>query len=638
MCGIAGLMSLTGRPLERPYQVRTMMDRLVHRGPDEAGTYINRTGMVSLGHRRLRIIDLESGRQPLGNEDGSVMVVFNGEIYGFQALRRSLQERGHRFRTKTDTEVIVHLYEEEGIESLARLKGMFAMAIWDDRAGTLLLARDRVGKKPLYYAFHRGTALFASELHALAAVPGLSKELDELALDQYFTFGYIPAPRTIYRHVRKLEPGHFLLLTSQGSAGPRAYWTPQTQGWNNYVSGDPEGMKEELIRRLRAATELRMVSDVPIGCFLSGGMDSSAVLSFMAELTPHPIKTFSIGFPEEGFSELRYARSAARYFGTDHHEYVLEAEGVDVLDELVMHFGEPFADASALPTWHLSKLTRKSVTVALTGDGGDELFGGYNWYRTDRFLMAASHLPAWIARLGSKLKVGSRLRPLDRIERLAGLLTLEPHDRYAALRRVISPEVKRLMYAPEFLDRVHESAMRWLADRYERTRMDDPLNRSMATDLMTYLAEGVLVKVDRMSMAHALECRSPLLDTDVVEWAIHLPTRYKFAVGCGNWIAQRAGQSRGKWLLREAVRSRLPAGFLDRPKQGFDVPLERWFKEDLRAVVTDRVLHGPLGRLERFSASGLQRIVNEHFEGRANHAQAIWALLVLSSWVVRYAD
>ncbi|MGH7164814.1 MAG: asparagine synthase (glutamine-hydrolyzing), partial [Nitrospiraceae bacterium] len=404
MCGIAGMLSLTGRPLERPELVQAMMDRLVHRGPDEQGRFVNPARTVSLGHRRLRIIDLETGRQPLGNEDGSVMITFNGEIYGFQILRDMLLGRGHRFQTKTDTEVMVHLYEEDHAGFLQLLKGMFAFALWDERTQSLLLARDRVGKKPLYYTTHRGMFLFASELQALLAVPELSRELDELALDQYLTLGYIPAPRTIYRQIQKLEAGHSLLVKS-GSSGEalrkERYWAPHGTLQEPI---DWQEAKQELVRCLREATALRMVSDVPIGCFLSGGVDSSTVLSFMAELSPQPVQTFSIGFVEEDYSELSHARTIARHFGTDHHEYVLEPDAVGILDELAAHFGEPFADPSALPMWYLAQLTRKSVTVALTGDGGDELFGGYAWYRTAQALEAASFVPGWMARMGSCLQ------------------------------------------------------------------------------------------------------------------------------------------------------------------------------------------------------------------------------------------
>jgi asparagine synthase (glutamine-hydrolysing) len=593
-----------------------MTDRLVHRGPDEEGYYINPSRTISLGHRRLRIIDLATGRQPIGNEDGSVRVTFNGEIYGFQPIRESLQSRGHRFKTHTDTEVIVHLYEEQGIGCLSVLKGMFAFALWDERGKTLLLARDRLGKKPLYYAIHRGELIFASELQALLAVPGLSREIDELALDQYLTLGYIPAPGTIYRQIQKLEAGCYL-LAKPGDVQKVCYWAPKS---TICEPTDWEEAKSELISRLRTATALRMVSDVPIGCFLSGGVDSSTVLAFMAELSPRPVQTFSIGFPEEDYSELKHARLVAQHFGTDHHEYVVEPNGVSILDELVGHLGEPFADASALPTWYLAQLTRKSVTVALTGDGGDELFGGYRWYQTARALEAVSFVPQRLARIGSRLEKRSN-QWLGRLGKAAALMAASPAERFATLRQVMSPKVKGILCSEDFLARTGNGALRWLASRYDQIQADNSLNHIMAADLVTYLAEDLLVKVDRTSMAHALECRSPLLDTDLVEWVFGLPSSSKLSA------------SGSKWLIREAVRDRLPAGILERPKQGFDVPLEKWFRNDLRPIVMDRVLHGPLATLGVFDAMGMKRVLQEHFTGQANHENTVWSLLVLATWV-----
>jgi asparagine synthase (glutamine-hydrolysing) len=625
MCGIAGMMSLTGRPLERPELVQAMMERLVHRGPDEEGLYMNPSRTVSLGHRRLRIIDLATGRQPLANEDDSLMIVFNGEIYGYQAQRETLLANGFRFRTKTDTEVIVHLYDQQGLDCLQHLKGMFAFALWDERRESLLLARDRLGKKPLYYAIHQGELIFASELQALLAVPGLSREIDELALDLYLTLGYIPAPRTIYRQIQKLEAGYYLQV-KPGDAQKACYWAPRSAVCE---PTDWEEAKSELIRRLRTATALRMVSDVPLGCFLSGGVDSSTVLAFMAELSPRPVKTFSIGFPEEDFSELKHARLVAQHFGTDHHEYVLEPDAVSVLDELVGHLGEPFADASALPTWYLAQLTRKSVTVALTGDGGDELFGGYGWYQTGRILEAAACIPRWMAQLGSNLETLPWPRALRAAGKAAALLTRSSGERYATLREVMSPRLKARLVTAEFLARTANGALDWLTDRFNQTGTDDMPNRMMATDLATYMAEDLLVKVDRMSMAHGLECRSPFLDTDLVEWALALPSTYKVRVGVGKWLS-RGG---GKWVLREAMRDRFPSNFLDRPKQGFSVPLERWFRGDLKKIVTDRVLHGPLLDLGAFESSGLERIVADHFDGQSDHSATVWALLVLATWV-----
>ncbi len=597
-----------------------MCDRLIHRGPDEEGYYLNPSRTLCLGHRRLRIIDLATGRQPIANEDGSVTVTFNGEIYGFQPIRESLQSRGHHFQTHTDTEVIVHLYEEQGIDCLAELKGMFAFALWDERGETLYLARDRMGKKPLYYTMQQGILFFASELHALLAVPGLSREIDDVALDQYLTLGYVPAPRTIYQHIKKLVAGEYVRVHS-GNLQQTQYWELHSMVQGTHSDKfRPEEAMEELVRRFRDATALRMISDVPLGCFLSGGVDSSTVLAFMAELSPRPVQTFSIGFPEESYSELKYARMMAEHFGTDHHEYVLMPDGASILDELVRHVGEPLADSSALPTWYLAQLTKKSVTVALTGDGGDELFGGYRWYQTVRALEALAHVPQWLVRMGTHLE-NSSLPWLGPVGKAAALLEASGGVRHATLRQVISPKVKGALYSDAFVSRTRNRALEWLGSRYDQIQADDPLNHAMAADLVTYLAEDLLVKVDRTSMAHALECRSPFLDTDLVEWVFSLPSAVKLS-------------SRGsKWLLREAVHDRFPQGFLDRRKQAFDVPLEKWFRNDLRTLVKDRVLHGPLAALDVFDASGLKQVIEEHFTGQANYENIVWSLLVLATWL-----
>ena len=631
MCGIAGMVSLTDRPLEDVELVRTMMDRLVHRGPDESGVYVNETHTVCLGHRRLSIIDLHTGRQPLGNQDGSVTVAFNGEIYGFQALRRELEERGHHFRTATDTEVIVHLYEDFGEAALQRLTGMFAIALWDEDSQCLLLARDRLGKKPLYYAIGPNALVFASELDPLTAVPWLSRDIDEMALDRYLTLGYIPAPATIYAGVQKLEAGEYLIVR-KGDLQRWRYWSLSAVPPTSPVAW-PD-VKGELVRRVREATRVRLVSDVPIGCFLSGGVDSSIVLAMMAELSDRPVRTFSMGFAEEQYSELPYARTLARHFGTDHHEYVLEPNGVEVLDRLVSHIGEPFADSSCLPTWYLAEMTRKSVPVALTGDGGDELFGGYAWYRTGRLLSRLAVVPpvVWrgIGRLSSLLP-GAGLR---RVNRLADVMTLLPGGRYAWLRQQMSSEIKKRIYAPEFFTRTQGEALGWLGQRYDAMPGDDSLNRMMAADLASYMAEDLLVKVDRMSMAHSLECRSPLLDSDVVTLALQIPSTLKI----GGPLISRNQRTPvgGKWILREAFRDRFPEGFLERPKQGFGVPLERWFKSHMRDLLYERVLSGTVLQSKRFNLKSLHGLVEEHVEGRANHAPTLWALLVLSSWGQHY--
>ena len=498
---------------------------------------------------------------------------------------------------------------------------MFAFALWDERAEALYLVRDRMGKKPLYFTTNQGVLCFASELQALLCVHNMSREIDELALDQYLSLGYIPAPRTIYRDVKKMEAGCYLEVR-KGELKQVRYWTPDEK--TPSVKGnamDWEDAKEELLRRLRRATALRMVSDVPVGCFLSGGVDSSAVLSFMAEISGSPVKTFSVGFSDSRYNELPYARAVAQHFGTDHCEYVLEPDGISILDELVSHFGEPFADSSALPMWYLSKATRQSVTVALTGDGGDELFGGYGWYSTSRRLESASFVPQWLARVAASFPVVKKSGPLRAAVKAAALLMVSSGERHARLRQLMSPHARKMLYTQDFQERTDGQALRWLVERHDAIALEDPLNRMMATDLVTYLAEDLLVKVDRTSMAHSLECRSPLLDSDLVEWTLRLPSSYKLS------------PKGTKLLLREAVSDRFPPGFLDRPKQGFSVPLASWFRGDLQTYVVERVLNGSLMSLGVFDQAGLRRLIADHFAGNSNHEATVWALLVLGSWM-----
>jgi asparagine synthase (glutamine-hydrolysing) len=617
MCGVAGIVSLTSSTIMHGQRMSTALERLRHRGPDEEGIYINHGKTACLGHRRLRIIDLETGQQPLTNEDGTVVISFNGEIYDFVGLKEQLERKGHIFRTKTDTEVIVHLFEDRGISCLDALKGMFVFAIWDDRSGTLFLARDRIGKKPVYYASHAGMFGFASELPALLALLDLPRELDEIALDYYFTLGYIPAPRTIYQGVQKLEAGTCLTLR-EGRQDLHRYWMPECRPGLDLTWDEA---KHELERQLRNAVARRLVSDVPLGCFLSGGVDSSAVLAFMAEETSGPVKTFSIGFPDRDFDELKYARMVAHRYGTDHHEYVVEPDTVSILDKVVERLGEPFADSSALPTWYLSELTRKEVTVALTGDGGDELFGGYDWYETAQRLSRIAITPRTmldaLSRAGDRVGTGM----VRKIGRAARLAAMDPARRYAAQRQIIREEVKRLVYSRDYADRTAAAAVDWLAHHYEaQPDACHPLNRMMAADLGTYMPDDLLVKVDRMSMAHSLECRCPLLDVDLVEWVLALPLAYKVK-----------GSER-KRLFKAVLRRRLPAAFFERPKQGFSMPLARWFRQELSRVVHERVLDGSSLISGLFNIGGIRLVLRQHLTGEADHSATIWALLVFSTW------
>ena len=619
MCGIAGHITFSGEPGLR--HVKEMLSALAHRGPDDEG--VVRSGPALLGQRRLSIIDLSpDGHQPMSNEDGTVWISFNGEIYNFRTLRRDLESRGHRFRSATDTEVVIHLYEEYGTNAVQHLRGMFALAIWDGNRQQLFAARDRAGKKPFYYAETPGGFYFASEIQALYQVPGYARELDYPALDLYLAHSYIPAPHTICTGIRKLPPAHSLVYSASGLRIER-YWR---------LSCGPkleigyEEARSELMTRLEEATRIRMVSDVPLGCFLSGGVDSSIVVALMARLSSTPVRTFSIGFDDAAYDETPYARRLAAHCATEHEEFRVTPDTVAVIPSLVRHFGEPFADSSALPTWYLSEMTRRHVTVALNGDGGDELCAGYEWYRTGLTLGRIKRfVPAPLARLISRL-VGPRPHGshLRRLSRLAELLGKSPASLFADLRTEVGLETRRGLSSPVFTRRLERSAEAYIEDVFAGMDSEDLLDRMLATDNLTYLPEELLVKVDRMSMAHSLEGRSPLLDHELMEYVARLPSTYKM----------RNGEL--KYLLKDAARELVPDGFFQRPKMGFSVPLKNWFRDDLSGYARERIMGGPLKELGLFRMEQVDLMLQRHGEGGQDSSPLIWRLLMLSEWFTVY--
>lgn len=617
MCGIAGQISLAAHAPVDADEVVAMVRRLIHRGPDDEGFFIDPRRRVGLGMRRLAIIDLVSGQQPVFNEDRSVLCVFNGEIYNFQELRRQLERKGHRFRSNTDTEAIVHLYEEEGVASLGHLRGMFALAIWDGRTDTLVLARDRLGKKPLYYGTIGDRLSFASEIGALLDLPGLKREIDPVALDLYLTYSYVPSPYSIIQGLSKLPPAH-VMVVHDGSVDIRPYWRLEpSPPW--------DASRQELTRAVRdklaEAVKLRLITDVPLGCFLSGGLDSSSVVALLATYASQPIKTFSIGFTYERFNELGYARAVADRYKTDHHEYLVTADAVAVLPDIVRHFGEPYGDASAVPTWYVSQLARRHVTVALNGDGGDELFAGYPWYRSaltiDRI---GGALPPWASHAMTALPG----RQLGRIHRLGQRLQMTPAKRFRSLRRFLDEELKQRLYSPRFLKSCGSAADEYLVRPYE-SGTGDSLSRMQYTDLMTYLPEDLLVKVDRMTMAHSVEGRSPLLDHEFVEFCVRLPSAVKIA-GPGP-----------KAILREAVRDLLPAQVLNRPKMGFSVPAAAWLRTELKERCYRKLCGGALMDHGWFEASTVRTILDEHMTEARDWNVQLWNLLMLAEWAEMFA-
>jgi len=616
MCGISGICAFTGAGVDEA-ELRRMTELLRHRGPDDEGFYLSPDRHAALGHRRLSVIDLATGRQPIFNRTGSAAVVFNGEIYNFHPLRERLQRKGYPFRTQTDTEVIIHLYDELGAECVRELHGMFAFAIWDEPKRTLLLARDRIGKKPLYYARLGSGLYFSSEIQALYGLPDLTRELDDIALDLFLTYGYIPSPHTIYRQIRKLPPAHVLTFTERELSIVR-YWRPDFQHrWPH----DYEAAKQELARLLEEAVRLRLVSDVPLGAFLSGGVDSSTVVALMSRLSSRPVKTFSIGFPHGGYNELPHARTVAKRYGTEHFEFVIEPKAMEVIPAIVRHYGEPFGDSSALPTWYLSEMTRQHVTVALNGDGGDELFGGYPWYRRLGLLRAGNALVGSALPRAIRTAVGEILP--RRLGRVLDLLAAPESERFWMLRGFLTSGERRQLYHDELLRRVDDEASAELARWYDES-IPNASDRAFAIDLQVYLPDDLLVKVDRASMAYALECRSPLLDHRLVEFACSLPPEWK--------VEGRAT----KRIFKETFGGLFPPGFFNRPKQGFAMPIGEWLRGELRGYWTETVLRGPLMTRRLLNPGAVVALMDEHASGTRNREAILWNCLMLSVWFEAY--
>jgi asparagine synthase (glutamine-hydrolysing) len=609
MCGLAGWVGNVGATEETLVR---MCDAISHRGPDEMGSHV-RPGRVGLGFRRLSIIDLSTGSQPIANEDGSVHVCCNGEIYNFRALRSELAARGHRFRTRSDSEVIVHLYEEIGERCLERLDGMFAIAVWDDRRNRLLLARDRLGVKPLYWTRASRGLLYGSEPAAIFASGLVPARPDVQSLADYLTLQYVPAPRTGFEAVAKLRPGERLLFDGERTDVAR-YWAPDFAHKLNL--SDREAL-DRIDALLEAGTRDRLVADVPVGAFLSGGIDSSLVVSYMAQHSTQ-VKTFSIDFADERFSEARHARRVAALYGTDHEEMLVEPEVIPTIAEVARHAGEPFGDSSAIPTYLLSQMTRRHVTVALSGDGGDEAFAGYERHRIATYLDRAGPLLGVAGALG-QVRTGDDRSRLGRVARGLRAASRPAHERYATLMAHFSPvEIERLC-TPAFLRACEAPFSAW------KDELSLPpwkgVDRYAALDTATYLPGDLLLKVDRMSMAHALEVRSPLLAYQVHEFAAALPPRMKL----------RRGTS--KWLLKQlAVRRGLPHDLVHRSKQGFGVPVGEWFRGELRPWLEDLLLDPhTLGR-GYFRREEVERLLREHIDRRADHRARLWNLAMLESW------
>jgi asparagine synthase (glutamine-hydrolysing) len=608
MCGICGVLSLDDGPPDVAL-VRHMADRLSHRGPDGDGYYSDPA--IALGHRRLSIIDLATGDQPIFNEDRSIAIVFNGEIYNYRELRDDLVKQGHRFRTAGDTEVIVHLYEERGIDCVRELNGMFAFALWDARRQQLFLARDPLGEKPLYYTIAGGQFLFASELKALLRAPHVPRRIDPAALDDYLAYGYVPAPRTIYESVSKLPAAHRLVVRG-GRADPSRYWYPWSDVRLDLTEDEAAG---ELVTLLTDAVRLRLRSDVPVGAFLSGGIDSSLVVALAARQKPG-LQTFSVRIDELGFDESPYARLVARRFRTDHHEVKVDVPQLDELPMLVRQFDEPFADPSAVPTYYVTQAASRHLKVCLSGDGGDELFAGYSQYRRSRIEDGLDRLPLRAAAMGALAGVLPRRLPgVGMLTRLS----VAGAARHQAMVGLYSPRERRALLSSRYRAAVDEGA--WLlTDAHERADLTE-VERRMLADQISYLPEDILVKVDRDAMKNSLEVRVPFIDPRLVHFANALPLHLKIA-----------GSSQKRLLRRVLIDLGLPE-LVDRPKQGFGIPLRSWLWGRLRADVDRLLLAGDTRLSELLDLHEVRRLLTASRKPGRDLTERVWALVWLEHWL-----
>jgi asparagine synthase (glutamine-hydrolysing) len=630
MCGITGIFDTRGkREIERAVLHR-MNESQLHRGPDEGGLHLE--AGVGLGHRRLSIIDLATGQQPLFNEDGSVCVVFNGEIYNYQELIPELQALGHVFHTRSDTEVIVHAWEAWGDKCVDRFRGMFAFALWDRNRETLFLARDRLGVKPLFYALlDDGMFLFGSELKSILAHGGLKRDMDPLAVEEYFALGYVAEPRCIFRQAKKLPPAHTLTVSRGGTpAEPREYW--DVRFTLDASIGDADAC-HELEHRLTESIRLRMISEVPLGAFLSGGVDSSAVVAMMAGLSSAPVNTCSIAFSDPAFNEAAFAQQVADRYRTRHFVDMVESDDFDLIDTLATLYDEPYADSSAIPTYRVCQLARKHVTVALSGDGGDESFGGYRRYRMHVMEEhMRSRLPLGLRRwlfgtLGHLYPKADWAPRMFRAKATLETLARDSVDAYFHSVSILRAPMRRQLFSDAFRRQLGGyNALQVFRDHAARADTRDPLALIQYLDLKTYLVGDINTKVDRASMAHSLEVREPLMDHPLVEWLATLPSSLKI----------RGGE--GKYLLKKAMEPALPREILYRPKMGFAVPLARWFRGPLKARVRGAILGQRLADTGMFNADYLRRLVEDHEAGARDYSSSIWTLLMFEAFLRNVLD
>jgi asparagine synthase (glutamine-hydrolysing) len=649
MCGICGEIDFNRGVKSEPLQ--RMCRVLAHRGPDDEGmvfikgnecfemkgpsqSSLEQAGFqVGLGHRRLSIIDLsEAAHQPMCNEDRTIWIVFNGEIYNFQEIREGFGKEKHFFKSKSDTEVILHAYEEWGVECLKCLRGMFAFAIWDSKLQRLFMARDRLGKKPLAYFNQNGQFVFASEIKALLQVPGVEKKVNGNAIHHYLTYQYVPSPDTIFEGIKKLPPAHYLLYDRDGNLRIERYWRLHFNS-SHHTDFDTQELSARIKAELEESVKLRLISDVPLGAFLSGGMDSSLIVGMMAKFSGHPVKTFSIGFEEKDFDELYYARIVANHFSTDHHEFIVKPDTIEILPKLVWHYNEPFADSSAIPTYYVAKMTRDYVKVVLTGDAGDENFAGYPRYLRSKWLVLFSKLPMTMKRdiLPPLLRMTAqfhwREKTLNRLAAFIESISSNQVRNYAEQVKIFNAEEKGDLYSPQFIQEVRETdSVEYLLGKFEEAGTNNLIDQLLYLDINTYLPEDLLVKMDIATMANSIEARVPFLDHQLMEFIATIPSHLKLK------------RTVTKYILKQAFSDFLPQTILTRGKMGFGVPVSRWFRNELKDYIYEILLDPRTLNRGYFSRDGIERLLNDHIAVRYDHSSKIWALLFLEIWFRVFID
>lgn len=629
MCGICGKLYFNPRHKAERHIIEAMASVLKHRGPDDQGIYVD--GPAGIGHQRLSIIDVSpAGHQPMSNEDGSIWIVFNGEIYNFEELRTELEAKGHIFTSRTDTETIVHLYEEKDTHCLESLRGMFAFAIWDSKKQRLFLARDRVGKKPLVYAVTSEALIFGSEIKAILQDPSVPAEVDYEALHHYLTYQYVPSPWTIFKAIRKLPPAHSLIV-QQGAITTRQYWHLSYS--HKLILPTLADYVDQFMALFTEAVKIRLRSDVPLGAFLSGGIDSSATVAVMSQLANRPIKTFSIGFHESEYNEIPFAAIVAKKFDTEHTEFIVKPDAVSILPKLVWHYNEPFADSSAIPTYYVAQLTRQHVTVALNGDGGDESFAGYERYIADKLAGYYEKVPSLVRKHIIKKCLAfiphqeNRRSFFRRLKRFVNGISEQAERRYVRWICGFDNEMKNDLYTMAFAEKVTAiDSVDLIENWYHKADGTLFLDRTLFVDVMSYLPDDLLVKVDIAAMAHSLEARSPFLDHKLMEFAAALPPHYKL-----NGL-------QSKYLLKKAFASLLPATVLHRKKMGFGVPIDRWLRKELKDITCQILLEKRSIERGLFKEQAVRMLIDEHLSKRTDNSYRIWTLLFLELWFRMFID